>query len=220
MRSPACTTWSRGDPGGVWQEASRHPPVRAAARPPAPTRQAQFRYLSPWPSAGGERIHSETAYAIRDLPAASRIRLLHFGKAHTDDWARKARDEMARNPRYHWMGEVPGWRVRPRIPEDPPDGLELGDGGRGQCDFGGGGGGRADHRVGNPWDDWPARSGLYGYFPAKNTRALRALLLRAERDPAFVAEFAAQGAARRYLFTVERERAAWAKVLEAVTRGA
>ena len=55
-----------------------------------------------------------------------------------------------------------------------------------------------------------------GYFPAKNTRALRALLLMAERDPDFVAELAAQGAARRYLFTVERERAAWAAVLQAV----
>ena len=55
-----------------------------------------------------------------------------------------------------------------------------------------------------------------GYFPAKNTPALRALLLMAERDPDFVAELAAQGAARRYLFTVERERAAWAAVLQAV----
>jgi len=52
-----------------------------------------------------EKDSMRVAYAVRDLPESSRIRVLHYGKAHNDEWAEMARAEMQINPRYHWFGE-------------------------------------------------------------------------------------------------------------------
>jgi putative glycosyltransferase (TIGR04348 family) len=52
------------------------------------------------------------AVAARNLPASSRIRIRHYGKAHTEEWAEMARNEMLENKRYTWFGEVPHWQVR------------------------------------------------------------------------------------------------------------
>jgi putative glycosyltransferase (TIGR04348 family) len=163
-----------------------------------------------------EKDPLRAAYAIRDLPAASRIRLLQFGRAHSEQWANRARDEMARNPRYHWLGEAPGWRMRREFGKTHLMVLSsLMEGGANVISEAVVAGvpiiaSEIHGTIGLLGQDFG------GYFPAKNTRALRALLLMAERNPDFVAELAAQGAARRYLFTVERERAAWATVLQAV----
>jgi len=59
-----------------------------------------------------EKDSLRTALAARDLPTSSRIRVIHLGKAHNEEWAARARQEMSRNPRYVWRGEVPGWAVR------------------------------------------------------------------------------------------------------------
>ncbi len=53
-----------------------------------------------------------TALAARNLPESSNIRVLHYGKAHSQDWAEKAKKEMTINPRYKWFGEVPHWQIR------------------------------------------------------------------------------------------------------------
>jgi hypothetical protein len=52
------------------------------------------------------------AMAARDLPASSRVKVIHVGGAMTDQMARLARREMKVNARYRWMGEQAGWRVR------------------------------------------------------------------------------------------------------------
>src|SRR5262249_51569295 len=59
-----------------------------------------------------EKDPLRTAEAVRALPASSRIRVHHFGRPYDQSWARRARAEMARNPRYLWHDEVPHWRVR------------------------------------------------------------------------------------------------------------
>jgi len=46
------------------------------------------------------------------LEASSRIRVLHLGAALSDDFAREARDLMQSESRYHWLGELPHWKVR------------------------------------------------------------------------------------------------------------
>ena len=47
------------------------------------------------------------------MKRALAIRENALGPEHPDvAWAEKARAEMARNPRYRWLGEVPGWAVR------------------------------------------------------------------------------------------------------------
>lgn len=45
------------------------------------------------------------ARAARRLPAQSRIRIVHLGGARDQIWADRAREEMAHNPRYRWLGE-------------------------------------------------------------------------------------------------------------------
>lgn len=52
------------------------------------------------------------AMAARMLPATSRIQIIHAGGATNEKMAERARREMEINPRYHWIGEQPQWRVR------------------------------------------------------------------------------------------------------------
>lgn len=53
-----------------------------------------------------EKDPLRAALAARQLPVASAIRILQAGRAHTAEWDRAARQEMAQNPRYQWLGEV------------------------------------------------------------------------------------------------------------------
>lgn len=52
------------------------------------------------------------AMAARLLPESSRIQIIHVGGAMSEKMAERARREMEINPRYHWIGEQPQWRVR------------------------------------------------------------------------------------------------------------
>src|SRR5215510_2958912 len=52
-----------------------------------------------------------TALAARLLPPDSRLRVLHVGKALSTEMAERAHAEMAENPRYHWLGELPRWQA-------------------------------------------------------------------------------------------------------------
>ncbi len=53
-----------------------------------------------------EKDPFRAALATRSLPAHSRLRVLHAGKALSDSMARRARRESAQNPRYVWLGEL------------------------------------------------------------------------------------------------------------------
>ncbi len=53
-----------------------------------------------------------TAAAARRLPRSSRIRIFHAGAAMSPAMERRARSEMARNPRYRWVGELSTHRAR------------------------------------------------------------------------------------------------------------
>ena len=52
------------------------------------------------------------AMAARLLPAHSQIVITHLGAAFSGSLEYRACTEMARNPRYRWLGEVPRWRAR------------------------------------------------------------------------------------------------------------
>lgn len=164
-----------------------------------------------------EKDPLRAAFAVRDLPASSRIRVIHLGKAHDSDWASQAEREMERNPRYVWRGEVPGWAVRkvfvkarlmvlssimegganviseatvagvPVIASDIPGSIGL---------------------LGN---DYP------GYYPVGDTAALSALLRRAEAEPEFLADLTRHCATRALLFSPEAECERWRKLLERFT---
>ena len=161
-----------------------------------------------------EKDSLRVAYAVRNLPDSSRIRVLHYGKAHNADWAGYARDEMKINRRYHWFGEVPHWQLRraygschlmvlPSIMEGGANviseatvaGLPVV-----ASDI--------DGSVGLLGDDY------LGYFPVRDTQALSALLLKAEAEPDYVKTLAQQCELRAALFTREAEKQGWADLLE------
>jgi len=161
-----------------------------------------------------EKDSMRVAYAVRDLPEDSRIRVLHFGKAHNDEWASYAAEEMAINPRYHWYGEVPHWKIRQAYGSCHlmvlPSVMEGGANVISEATVAGLPvlASDIDGSVGLLGDDYA------GYFPVRDTAALHELLLRAETEPAFVEKLVKQCEQRAVLFTREAEKQGWADLLE------
>ena len=161
-----------------------------------------------------EKDPLRAAAAAREMPADSRLRVFHAGGARDPEWAETARREMARNPRYRWLGEVPAWRVR-RIYERTHAMVisSLTEGGANVVSEAVVAGlpviaSRIPGNVGLLGAEHP------GYFPPEDTGALRALLGRAESDPGFLAELTRHGARRAPLFAPEREREGWCRLLD------
>lgn len=162
-----------------------------------------------------EKDSLRAALAVRELPEGSRLRIIQLGGAHNAAWASDARDEMARNPRYRWLGDLPHWRVRRWmararlmvissrmegganvISEACVAGLPV----------------LASDIAGNRGllgDDYA------GYFPVADTAALGGLLRRAETEPAFVDRLRRQVVARATLFHPDAEREGLARVIAA-----
>lgn len=163
-----------------------------------------------------EKDSLRTAYAVRDLPETSRLRVIHLGKAHDETWAVDASREAAQNPRYTWLGDVPGWRVRREFVKTHLMVLSsVMEGGANVISEAVVAGvpiiaSKIHGSVGLLGNDFP------GYYPPKDTSALRALLLRAEQDPEYVTSLATHGAAQAHLFTEAREEREWHAALEAL----
>ncbi|MCY3746883.1 MAG: selenoneine biosynthesis selenosugar synthase SenB [Acidobacteria bacterium] len=161
-----------------------------------------------------EKDPLRAAWATRGMPPDSRLRVLHAGGARDPEWAEAARREMARNPRYRWLGEVPAWRVR-RLYERTHAMVisSLTEGGANVVSEAVMAGlpviaSRIPGNVGLLGPDHP------GTFPPEDTDALGALLRRAESEPEFRAELTRHGARRAPFFAPKREREAWRRLLE------
>jgi len=160
-----------------------------------------------------EKDSMRVAYAVRNLPKESRIRILHYGKAHNEQWADYAKKEMQTNARYQWLGEVTHAQVcdayahchlmvLPSVMEGGANviseactaGLPII-----ASDI--------DGSVGLLGEDYG------GYFPVKNTQALSELLLRAENDSDFLQTLTQQCKQRAGLFSVAAEKQGWADLL-------
>jgi putative glycosyltransferase (TIGR04348 family) len=128
-----------------------------------------------------------TALASRCLPAASRVRVLHVGKALSPDMAAQAQVEMRENPRYHWLGELPRWRALRVLARSHAMVLSsLSEGGANVisealamrtpilASYIAG-------SIGLLGEEYP------GYFPVQDTAALARLLEKTETDRAFYA---------------------------------
>ncbi|MDZ7751976.1 MAG: selenoneine biosynthesis selenosugar synthase SenB [Gammaproteobacteria bacterium] len=153
------------------------------------------------------------AMAVRCLPRESRIRVDHYGKAHTPEWGEAARAEMADNPRYRWHGEIPHHRLRQVFRRAHlmvlPSRMEGGANVISEAVVAGLPvvASRIAGSVGLLGEDY------LGYYPVEDADALGAVLLRAEAEPAFYRDLERQCAARRGLFTPEAERAGWVRLL-------
>jgi len=158
------------------------------------------------------------ALAVRDLPAASRIRVDAYGSAHTSDWSAAAQAEMQHNPRYRWHGELPHAELRRVYTRSHllvlPSVMEGGANVISEAVIAGLPVIASDIEgsVGLLGEDYP------GYYPVRDARALRQRLLRAETDPRYYAELAAACLSRRHLFTPQREEAGWARLLAEIER--
>jgi len=153
------------------------------------------------------------AMAARLLPADSRVRIFHLGEALTAGTGRRALREMARNPRWRWLGERPRgealrFLARSRL-------LVLS-----SLMEGGANAVSEALALGVPVlsSRIPGSIGLLGerypgYFPAGDTRALAILLRRAETDPRFYTRLEAWCARRGSLFAPAREKRAWRALL-------
>ena len=163
-----------------------------------------------------EKDSMRTAYAARLLPESSKIRVSHLGRAHDEGWAAKARAEMARNPRYRWRGEVPGWAVRRAFATTRLMVLSSKmEGGANVISEAVVAGvpviaSRIPGSVGLLGADYP------GYYPVGDARALARVLRRAEVDAGFLKSLARACKARAPLFTPKREVAAWRRLLREV----
>lgn len=162
-----------------------------------------------------EKDSLRAAYAVRDLPPSSRLRVMQLGGAHSEDWAQAARDEMAHNPRYHWLGDLPRWRVRQWMAKAKlmviSSRMEGGANVVSEACVAG---------LAVIASDIPGNRGLLGpeytgYFPVTQTDALRECLLRAECEPDFLTTLRQQVTARAPLFQPATERGELAQVIKA-----
>lgn len=154
------------------------------------------------------------AEAARQLPAASRLRIVHLGGAETPEWVAEAKAEMEANPRYVWRGDVPHAEVRRVLGRARALVLSsLSEGGANVISEAVVAGvpvlaSRIDGTVGLLGPDYP------GYFPAGDTAALTQLLDRIETDPGFLMQLKQTVARSSSLFGPEREILAWKELLE------
>ena len=153
------------------------------------------------------------AEAARLLSPTSRIRIVHIGRAYSDEWAARAKAEMAINPRYLWRDDVPRAAVQKLLRRSHAMVLSsLSEGGANVVSEAIVAGvpilaSRMDGNAGLLGADYP------GYFSVGDTKALARLLQRIEGDRRFVAKL--RGAIRRRaaLFRPEHEMAAWRRLL-------
>ena len=153
------------------------------------------------------------AEAVRLLPSDSRLRIEQVGRAYSEDWAKRARAEMASNPRYIWRGDVPAAAVRRLLARRHAMVISsLNEGGANVISEAVVAGvpilaSRMDGNVGLLGADYP------GYFPVGDTAALATLLGRIEHDRAFVRQLRRAIAARAAMFRPQRELEAWRQLL-------
>jgi len=153
------------------------------------------------------------AEAVRLLPPSSRIRVVHVGAALDATMAARVRLESSVNSHYRWLGDLPRWKtlrvlagsrllVLTSLMEGGANVLSEAIAARVPvlCS-------RIAGSVGILGADYP------GYFPVGDTRALAALLERAENDAQFYRSLKKSCQKLRPLVHPARERESWRRLL-------
>jgi len=163
-----------------------------------------------------EKDPLRAAFAVGLLPKESRVRLLHLGKAHNDDWACAAIEEQSKNKRYRWLGEVPGWRVRRELTKTCLMALtSIQEGGANVIS--------EAIVAGVPVvaSDIPGNTGLLGLdypglYPSGDERALAKIFTRAENDLLFLKRLEDACKKLRPKFSPNRESQEWDNLIRHV----
>ncbi len=159
-----------------------------------------------------------TAEAARRLPPTSRIRVVHGGGALSEEMARRARSEMATNPRYRWLGDLPRWQVRRLMAKSHVlvHSSEMEGGANVMSEAVVAGlpvvSTRISGSIGMLGADHPA------YFEVGDTAGLTQLLLKCETDPVFLEHLAQRSRRLAPLFHPDRESEAWESLLSELHR--
>ena len=158
------------------------------------------------------------AMALSYLPQNSRIRICHMGRAMSAEMDNQARQWMAREPRYRWIGEIPHWQVRKRLARSCAMVISSRmEGGANVISEA-----LAAH-VPVIASHIPGNIGMLGenyngYYPVEDERKLALLLQRLETDRGFCSALKKQCAARLPLVQEKREAANLDKLLKDIRR--
>ena len=160
-----------------------------------------------------EKDPFRAAAALAYLPEESRVRVTHIGGAMSDAMRQEAKQWMARDKRYRWLGEVAHAKALRLLARSRlmviSSRME-------------GGANVVSEALANNVPVLASRVsgnigmlGRYyaGYYPLEDERALARLLLRAETDAAFYRKLLTQCRARKPLVTHASERGALKRAL-------
>lgn len=153
------------------------------------------------------------ACAARLLPASSRLRVVHAGRALDPGMADEARAEEAANPRYRWLGPLPRHAGLALLAASRLLVLSSRTEGGANVISEAIVTGTPVLASGIPGSTGLLGEGYPGLFAVGDTGALARLLERAESDAGFLRELAARCAERVGLFDPAREREAWRSLL-------
>lgn len=158
------------------------------------------------------------AYAVRDLPASSRIIVKHAGAVLAPEFQEQVQAEQSTNPRYRWLGPLAHSEAMNLLARSHllvlTSRLEGGANVLSEA---------IALNVPVISSRIPGSLGILGkdylgYFPAGDSAALRQLLQRAESDERFYQDLQQRVAALRPLVSTTREREAWAALLAELSR--
>lgn len=160
-----------------------------------------------------EKDSLRPAYAVRNLPNNSKIKIEHYGKAHTHDWAQNAKQEMLTNSRYQWHGEVNFEGMLNVYSKCKvlvlPSKMEGGANVISEAIVAGIPiiASNIHGSIGLLGSDYP------GYYKVEDEESLKQVLLKAENDSAFYTQLEAACIDLKKDFSEEIERQAWNNLL-------
>ncbi len=160
-----------------------------------------------------EKDPFRTALAARLLPDSSQVRILQIGRALSEEMKERAEREHVRNPRYHWLGELPHWKTRRVLAESHV--LSLTSRMEGSSNV-------LSEAIASSVPVIASRiaglmgtlgEGYPGYFPVGDTRALTRLLRKVESNPKFYLDLKTRCTRLFSLVNPKQERESWKKIL-------
>jgi putative glycosyltransferase (TIGR04348 family) len=165
-----------------------------------------------------EKDPMRAAMAVRGLPPESRIRVVHIGLALDPRLEKQARTEALRNPRYHWIGELPHWKTKRVLAQSElvviTSRMEGSSNVLSEA---------LASSVPVVASKIPGLIGTLGknftgYFPVGDTQKLTGLLLKSETDRNFYRRLKQNCARLKHLVEPQREIETWRRLLNELRR--
>lgn len=156
------------------------------------------------------------ALAARDLPAASRLKIVHVGAPLEAHLEQQAQAETAHNPRYRWLGELPHQQTLEILAGSHLLAItsQIEGGSNVLCEALAARvpiiSSKISGIIGTLGEDYP------GYFPVGDTHALRDLLWECESNAQFYATLKSRCDQLSHLVDPAHERAAWQQLLSSL----